>query len=132
MLIECKLKRPNGTVIELDDTEYKFEADEKGAHVCEVTDQRHIDILLAIPEAYHEAGKKPPKEKPVEVVDEPKYPVDPELWTNKDCNNWAKDNHLNPMNKQGLIDFAMRNGIEVDENINPASIIRSIAKAIVK
>jgi len=54
MFIECLLKRPGGTVVELDGKKYHFKPNSHGDHVAEVTDPRHIEILLNIPEGYRE------------------------------------------------------------------------------
>ena len=133
MLIQSKLKREGGTLIGIGDEEYHFKDDGKGNHVCEVTDEAHIAKLLSIKEGFHEAGKKPVKEDvpPVVEDDENKLPENPEDWTNKQANDWAKAHKLNPNNKPNLIDFAVSKGIaEIDENLNPAAIIRLIAKAM--
>lgn len=53
MKIELKIKRKNGSRIELGEKVYHFKPDEKdpdGPHVAEVTEQAHIERLLAIPE----------------------------------------------------------------------------------
>lgn len=52
MKIRCKLERANGTQLTLDQTDYNFQPNAAGAHVCEVTDKEHIARLLSIPEAY--------------------------------------------------------------------------------
>lgn len=59
MLIQCKLKRAGGTVIELGDTSYHFKPNDKGDHVAEVTDDDHADTLLAITEGYAAYEQEP-------------------------------------------------------------------------
>jgi hypothetical protein len=64
MRIECILKRHGGTHIQLHGMEYHFEPLEDDAHVAEVSDESHIDMLLAIPEGYKVYhGKLSPKGK---------------------------------------------------------------------
>lgn len=52
MLIESILRRPGGTIIELDDVRYHFVSNDEGRHVTEVDDEDHIGTLLAIAEGY--------------------------------------------------------------------------------
>lgn len=74
MIIECLLKRPapNYTQVEfgnaLNPKTYKFEPkdknDPKSPHVCEVSDEKHAKVLLAItPVAYIEFGTAIPEEE---------------------------------------------------------------------
>lgn len=134
MLIQSKLKREGGTIVVLGDTEYHFKDDGKGNHVCKVDDEAHIARFLSITEGYHEAGKKAGKQSPPAEEnndDEDALPEDPSTWTNKQANEWAKAQNLNPVNKPNLLDFAATKGIEVDENQSPANIIRAIAEGLV-
>lgn len=55
MLIECILRRTGGTHVDLGSAIYHFAPDEAGRHVADVTDDDHIDRLLAIPEGYRRA-----------------------------------------------------------------------------
>lgn len=61
MLIECTIKRVNGTKITMGTNNYHFKptdpADEDSPHVCEVEDSAHAKRLLSIKEAYRAAGK---------------------------------------------------------------------------
>lgn len=59
MKIESIIKRNPPTEIELDGTVYKFQPDEHGRHVAEVTDKRHIARLLSIAEGYQLPGDEP-------------------------------------------------------------------------
>lgn len=53
MLIECKLKRQGGTVVDMGDgTTYHFKDDNTGRHVANITVSKHIAILMGIPEGY--------------------------------------------------------------------------------
>lgn len=52
MLIECKIQRPGGSVIELFGREYHFVPATDGCHVCDVDDPAAVDRFLEIPEAY--------------------------------------------------------------------------------
>ena len=50
--IECLIKRPGGSIIELDDSKYHFKPNGDGEHVCDVPNEGHAAILLAIDTAY--------------------------------------------------------------------------------
>lgn len=54
--VECLLKRPGGTVVDLYGTTYHFKAENDpaglGRHVCEVTNAKHFQRFMQIPEAY--------------------------------------------------------------------------------
>ena len=50
--IECLIKRPGGSIIELDDSKYHFKPNGDGYHVCDVPNECHAAILLAIDTAY--------------------------------------------------------------------------------
>lgn len=54
MLIISKIKRPGGTKVTLDDTEYHFapSADHDGEHVAEVSNEDHIATFAGIREGY--------------------------------------------------------------------------------
>lgn len=52
MQIKCKLIRHGGTRVDFGNVEYHFKANAQGDHVADVTDEDHIDALLAIGEAY--------------------------------------------------------------------------------
>jgi len=54
MKIVSLLKRDGGSRIVIDDTEYFFEPNDAGEHTCEVGDEAHIGIFLAIKEGYAE------------------------------------------------------------------------------
>ena len=49
---ECLIKRPGGSIIELDDSKYHFKPNGDGNHVCDVPNEGHAAILLAIDNAY--------------------------------------------------------------------------------
>lgn len=49
MKIELTLKRPGGSHIDMGDGKsYHFQPDASGAHVCDVTDLRHIKRLMSV------------------------------------------------------------------------------------
>ena len=50
--IECLIKRHGGSIIELDDSKYHFKPNCDGDHVCDVPNEGHAAILLAIDTAY--------------------------------------------------------------------------------
>lgn len=51
-LIECKLHRPGGSKVDIGGTEYHFQPDAMGQHVCLIENVDHRDRFLSIPEAY--------------------------------------------------------------------------------
>ena len=50
--IECLIKRQGGSIIELDDSKYHFKPNGDGDHVCDVPNEGHAAILMAIDTAY--------------------------------------------------------------------------------
>lgn len=52
MKIECILRRPGGTHVELPGKTYHFAPQEDGKHVADVAIEAHIERLISIPEAY--------------------------------------------------------------------------------
>ena len=50
--IECLIKRQGGSIIELDDSKYHFKPNGDGDHVCDVPNEGHAAVLLAIDTAY--------------------------------------------------------------------------------
>jgi hypothetical protein len=68
--IECKAIREGGTQVTIDDKTYNFQPNEEGRHVCDVSDKKHAQRFMAIPEAYqlydedddHELDLIPPSE----------------------------------------------------------------------
>lgn len=52
MKVVCLLHREGGTKVELGNAEYHFKPQPDGKHVAEVSNEEHLAILLAIPEAY--------------------------------------------------------------------------------
>lgn len=53
MLIECKLKRQGGSIVDMGDgTTYHFKDDGKGRHIASVSSSAHIGRLLGIAEGY--------------------------------------------------------------------------------
>ena len=51
-IIECLIKRAGGSIIELGAEKYHFKPNAEGDHICEIADQEHAGILLAIDTAY--------------------------------------------------------------------------------
>jgi hypothetical protein len=60
MKIECILKRPGGTKVDLGGTEYHFAPQADGAHVAVVKENAHIQRFLSIPEGYRIYGDAQP------------------------------------------------------------------------
>lgn len=52
MQIESKIRRKNGTNIDLGQNQYRFAPNAEGAHVCDVEDEDDIARLLSIPEGF--------------------------------------------------------------------------------
>ena len=52
MLIECKIKRANGTKALMQGVVYHFKPDEQGRHVCEIENLDHADAFLAVAGVY--------------------------------------------------------------------------------
>ena len=68
MKIESILKRPNGTVVTLGETDYHFKPEAGGAHVAHVEDNAHIQTFLGIPEGYRIADDDGPAPEPKSVI----------------------------------------------------------------
>ena len=50
-VIECKVKRPGGSLISMSDgTEYRFSPDTIGRHVCVIDNMEHITRFMQIPD----------------------------------------------------------------------------------
>lgn len=144
--IECLIRRAGGTLVTLgeDETEYNFQSNEHGAHVCEVDDDDHAQRLLSIREAYaiYTPGSKPAKvKKPVieepidegfdvqeELVDaidpdqgpdelEAEALKDPIAASNRAIQRWADNRGLNHRSKVAVADYAMHTfGMELDKS----------------
>lgn len=77
MQIECILKRRGGTRASIEGVDYHFQpidpSDEKTPHVAEVTNKKHAQRFLAIPEGYriYQAGANEQAEAPVPQDQEP-------------------------------------------------------------
>lgn len=71
MLIECTIKRANGTTVTMDKDVYPFQPDALGRHVCDVKNKKHIARFLDIPESYQDVTPKKPAipEPPAEQVE---------------------------------------------------------------
>lgn len=82
MKLQCKLHRKGGTRIDLHGTQIHFKPNEAGHHVAEVTDKKHIERLLAIPEAYciydPETANEPAPEPIIKLPEQKPAPVVPE------------------------------------------------------
>lgn len=77
MIIQSKIKRPQGTTITLFGKRYEFKPNGAGDHVCEVTDPQAIERFLSVTEGYCEY--KGEAEKPNQKANPVKPPVDDEL-----------------------------------------------------
>lgn len=72
MKIESIIKRNPPTEVVLGDTTYKFQPDDQGRHVAEVTDKHHIARLLSITEGFQlaDGDEKLPKGVQTELTKE--------------------------------------------------------------
>lgn len=50
MIIECKIKREGGSLVTMGGEEYRFEPDQIGRHVAEVSNKEHAERFLKIPQ----------------------------------------------------------------------------------
>jgi len=57
MLIECKIKRPDGSIVTIEGVAYDFQPDDLGRHVAEVDNEQHAERLLSI-DAYRKVEGK--------------------------------------------------------------------------
>lgn len=71
MLIICKIKRCDGSVVEVDKNSYHFKPNADGDHVADVTNPSHIAKLLSISEAYCLPGGEAPEPAALDVTDPP-------------------------------------------------------------
>lgn len=55
MLIECLIKRPGGSHVDLDGTQYHFKPDAADRHTANVMIDAHVDRFLSISDAYRVA-----------------------------------------------------------------------------
>lgn len=55
MLIECLIKRPGGSHIDLDGVQYHFKSDAADRHTADVLVDAHVDRFLSISDAYRVA-----------------------------------------------------------------------------
>jgi len=159
--IECKIHRRwqdaegnpvEGSDIDIGGTLYRFRPNDKGAHVCEVTDSKHIQRFLQIPEAYqiYEGGEPTPPSAPevpeedtgfevvTELVDEGpsgspgKIPVaieDPDGASNKALEQWAVSRGIAFKNKGHIEDYAkLHFQAGLDRRMNVYNMIRELVK----
>ena len=129
MLIECILRRSNGTTIILGENEYHFSPNPKGQHVCDITNKKHVETLLAIPEAYCIAGDKlgvVPK-----VVEQKKQKkLNPEAMTNKELERWATERGILPKSKNSIAEFGRSHyELNVNQKYSIYNMIRSLVHA---
>lgn len=79
--VECLLKRPGGTVVDLFGTAYHFKAENDpaglGRHVCDVPNKAHFQRLMQIPEAYTILDDETPAPAPAITTPAP-VPVNPQ------------------------------------------------------
>lgn len=79
MIIESIIRRAEGTKVQLGDDIYHFFTHMKGSasHVCEVTDEDHIQTFLAIKEGYRIFKQPKPAAEPKKAEAQPAAaPVD--------------------------------------------------------
>jgi len=74
MIIECRLKRPGGSDIDIDGVVYEFRPNQKEQHVCEVENEVHAQRFLSIVEAYKIPGAPDSKPLVTSVVESSEGP----------------------------------------------------------
>lgn len=80
--VECLLKRPGGTIVDLHGTAYHFKPENDpaglGRHVCDVPNAKHLQRFMQIPEAYAILDDEPaPAPAPAPAITTP-APVNPQ------------------------------------------------------
>jgi len=126
MKIVCKLAREGGTKVTIGKSTHHFKADKDGLHVCEVADQKDINVLLAIPEAYFEYGNEPDE---ATDEDEDGDALDADAMNNNQLNAWAKERGFNPRNKKSITDHAQETyevELQFDDSVSCATLIREV------
>lgn len=138
-LIECKIRRKNGTDVPMGDELYKFKPRKDGAHVCEVEDPTHIQMFLMVPEGYklHGAGDvkapEPVKEKFSEPDDDTMDFGFETLddWTNKKLSAFAESLGMNAKSKESIFDIAVQQfDVKLDKRKQPPAMIRQFAEIL--
>jgi len=113
MKIESLIKRAKGTQVRLGKTDYDFQPDKGGAHVCEVTDKEHIALFLAVREGYCVAGEAPAEQDEQQATDVDEYPlagIDVAKLTNKKLMELAgKHLGLTGTNRAKAVEFGRAN-----------------------
>lgn len=129
MIIECTIRRKDGTKVELFGESYNFQPNEQGTHVAEVTEQEAIDRFLSIKEAYREYGAQQTTEAANKDGDDGSdgndEPTD-YLITNDD----GSDLDLGKLEKEALIKFAEANEIKVDKRKSRDDLAKAIFEAV--
>ena len=144
MIIECLIKRKNGSNSHMDGIHYHFGPNESDAHVCEVENKKHIARFLSIP-TYAVYGDEPIPKDVIKMIASPitEYTVEKqeeikptetpiEQWTAAELFEFAKDKMGvdNPQDKDELELYALElYKIQIDKKKSPATIIRGIIKA---
>lgn len=128
MIIECTIRRKNGTSVELFGSKYDFQPNEQGAHVAEVTEQEAVDRFLSIKEAYREYGAQQTTEANKDGDDGSDGSDEPTdyLITNDD----GSDLDLGKLSKEELIKFAEANSIKIDKRKSPDDLAKLIFEAV--
>jgi hypothetical protein len=122
MIIECTIRRKEGTKIDLFGKAYDFQPNEQGAHVAEVADEQAIERLLSITEAYREYGVQESVKQEQKDDDEPTdY-----LITNDD----GSDLDLGKLEKEELIKFAEANEVKIDKRKSRDDLAKIIFEAV--
>jgi hypothetical protein len=134
MRIESLIRRPGGTTVTLNDTDYRFvPSGDDPRHIADVEDPDHIDRLLAIPEGYRLArdGKasKPAAPKPAAPEQDTAPPPAGDKLPSSDV---ALPDEFDEMTKAQLIEYAEKNNIAVNTGDVKPTIIAEIKKAMGK
>lgn len=142
--IRCKVLRAGGSTVDVPPngrvSSYRFlpEHDAPDAHVCEVDDEAHAQMLLA-DRAHYElaAGQEPPAwyegEEPAPAVGpapEPPPARTPDAWTNVELQKWAAANGFNFRNKAEIASAAAARKVKLDDRKPPIEMVRDFAAAV--
>jgi hypothetical protein len=122
MLIESKLKRKDGSKIDIGGVEYHFKADATGAHVCDVTDEDHLARFLAIPEGFRLVGAVEAPKAAETSEDDDKEPETGLVITDGETRV-----DLMEMGKKALLEFA-KGKFKVDAMASAQALRESIFK----
>jgi len=125
MLIECKIQRPGGTVVELFGRDYHFKPDAFGRHICDVADERAAARFLEISEGYERAAAR--AAGPVKVNNPP--PSAAAAAPPTDVPAGAPAN-IDQMNRVEMMAYGKRLGVRLPANLSDEKMRLNLALAL--